>query len=84
MTWTYRIIRDEDGGHRIAEVYTDLLHVEGGISWTADPIAPVGDDPDELLRDITRMLKACGLPILDEATLRETIKLEAIQAAKHP
>ena len=84
MTWTYRIICDEHGTHRIAEVYTDLLHVEGGIAWTADPIAPVGETPDELRLDLDRMILAFDKPILDEATLRETLKLEAIQAAKHP
>lgn len=76
MTWTYRIIRDENGGHRIAEVYTNLPHVDGGTSWTTDPIAPYGNDADELKRDFDRMRAAFGNPVLDEATLRETIKNE--------
>lgn len=70
MTWTYRIIRDEEGGHRIAEVYTDLLHVEGGTSWTADPIAPYGESLDELRRTLDMMRHAFNYPVLEETELQ--------------
>lgn len=68
MSWTYRIIRDKDGGHRIAEVYTDdELNL-----WTEEPCYPWGDDLPELRSDMRRMMTAFDKPVLDEATLRET------------
>ena len=77
MTWTYRVIKDEEGTHSIAEVYTDTPET-GKVSWTVEPCYPIGEDLDELRRDIHMMLKAFDKPVLDEATLRETIKNETL------
>jgi hypothetical protein len=74
MTWRYRIIRDQDGGHRIAEVYTDLPHVPGRTSWTADPIAPYGDSLAELQRSMNLMTRALHEPVLDETELKAKIE----------
>lgn len=73
MTWTYRIIRDTDGIYRIAEVYNGPPNI---VRWTAKPCYPIGEDTQELRNDIRMMLKAFERPVLDEATLRETIKLQ--------
>ena len=70
MTWTYRVIRDENGGHRIAEVYTG----ESSPMWTETPCYPWGDDLEELRRDMALMLEAFDKPVLDEATLRESTR----------
>lgn len=71
MTWTYRIIRDAEGGHRIAEVYGDP---NAHPAWTADPVYPWGDTLGELKRDMTRMMKAFKLPVLDEVELARAAK----------
>lgn len=73
MSWSYRVIRDDDGGHRIAEVYTDLPHVPGRLAWSADPRYPWGDTLDELKTDLERMRLALLQPVLDESELRAAI-----------
>lgn len=72
MTWTYRVIRAADGGCRIAEVYT----TDGAPLWTADPIAPYGDNLDELRTDVHRMADALLKPVLDEAELQAATTTE--------
>lgn len=74
VTWSYRVIRDDDGGHRIAEIYTDLPHVPGRIAWSADPRYPWGDTLDELRTDLERMRLALLQPVLPESELRAAIE----------
>jgi hypothetical protein len=66
--WQYRIIRDKEGGHRIAEVY--VLR-DGSIAWTQDPVAPYGNDFREIRADVDRMLRAFDYdpPVLIEEEL---------------
>ena len=79
MTWQYRVVRSDDGGHRIAEVYATP---GGPPMWTADPIAPYGDSLDELRRDVLRMQRALEQPVLVEAELRARAagRIEALEA----
>lgn len=70
-TWNYRVIkkafRTEAGvseTYRIHEVYyTDDGTING---WSAEPIAPYGETPLELLGDMDIMLHAFHKPLLVE------------------
>lgn len=66
-TWRYRVIRDDEGGHRVAEVY-DLS--DGSRPWSTNPAYPWGDTLEELQSDMNRMMLAFDLPVLVEAELR--------------
>lgn len=61
MTWNYRVVND-DGLLGIHEVYYD----KGGIahSMTEHPIAPQGEDLDELRDAFQMMLVALDKPVL--------------------
>jgi len=64
--WRHRVIRDEHGTHRIAEVY----RIDGNNMWTTEPVAPVSDTRDGLEVTLRRMLRALEEPVLNENELR--------------
>lgn len=65
-TWRYCITRervdDETEAFAIREVYT---HPDGGLSWSADPIAPHGETWWEIADDVVRMAGAISGRMLD-------------------
>ena len=65
-SWRYRVIRDKNGWHRIAEVHK---LDNGEVVWTADPINPGSDTLNGLRDDLTRMLQATTKPALEETEL---------------
>ncbi len=59
MTWNYRLVQyteAEGGGYGIHEVYYDEAGSPTGMTERA--VGPVGDTPDEVVRDLTRMQNA--------------------------
>lgn len=70
MSWNYRIVRYENGGHGLHEVYYD----EAGNprSMTIDPISFAVDDDEsepDLIEMIERALRdAKERPVIDERT----------------
>lgn len=70
MTWNHRVMRSEYAGesyHTIREVFYDEDgNIEG---WTAEPIAPQGETPEELRDELQRMLACLDRPVLEEDEL---------------
>lgn len=71
MTWNYRVIRkkyDDGYGYHIHECYYHDGESTGGIphSWSEGAIPAYGCSVAELSNDLTRMLRALSLPILEE------------------
>lgn len=66
--WQYRVVRDDEGGHRIAEVYT---LEDGSLAWTQDPVYPWGDSFEEIKADVQNMFLALSYdpPVLYERDL---------------
>jgi hypothetical protein len=64
--WRHRVIRDDTGTHRIAEVYD----IDGDTMWTTAPVAPVSDTLDGLEVTLRRMLRALEEPVLEESEMR--------------
>ena len=66
MSWNYRVIRSVDPNgnefHAIHEVYYgDGVEPEG---WTATPVAPCGDDLNEVRSTLQHMHRALDEPVL--------------------
>lgn len=62
-TWEYRVGFDPKTRHYgIYEYYVD--HKMGLTGCTADPLPPLGESREELLRDMRRMLKAFDKPTI--------------------
>ena len=67
MTWNHRVMLDRYGYHTIREVY---YHADGTIeNWTADPVHPMGETPDELAHELARFIRALNEPVLNEEEL---------------
>ena len=65
LKWRYVLCRnasDSEEWWNIRELYTD---VDGGISWTANPVNPGGESIEEVLADLELMRRDCLLPYLD-------------------
>ncbi len=66
MTWNHRVVRHEgdDGPYfQIHGVYYDKDGEPNSI--TANAVAPFGESPEELKREIQLMLAACGKPVIN-------------------
>jgi hypothetical protein len=61
MTWNYRVIRTDEA-FAIHEVFYDSNGEING--WSADPIAPMGETQDELMKDLELIQRALTLPVL--------------------
>lgn len=63
-TWNYRVFKEpEDGSLTIHEVY---YNDDGSMNgWTATPVNPVGDTPDELMSTLVLMREALARPVLE-------------------
>ena len=61
MKWNYRVI-ERDGIFAIHEVYYDQDGKPVGV--TSRPAAPMGEDPQELARDLGRYMSAIGQPVI--------------------
>lgn len=72
MTWNHRVLRHLDGPrsqtlsgewYAVHEVYYD----DSGRarSCTVNPVAPIGETPEELLEELSRYVAALGQPVLD-------------------
>lgn len=72
MSWNYRVLRIDHAegfsSYEIREIYYDD---ETGkiVGWSKDEMAPIGEDVDELKRDIKLMLEALKKPILSKDEL---------------
>ena len=62
MTWNHRVLRYEDGTFGIHEVYYN----DDGEPWgfTESPAAE-GDNPEELIETLTRMVACIAEPVLN-------------------
>lgn len=67
MTWSYRVIRFEDGQHLVHEVYYD--DDDSIISASAEPIAPYGESVEEIRKDLSKMTEAASKPVIDASAL---------------
>ena len=62
--------------YQVFEVYYEE---DGSIrSWTVDPVAPIGETPDELRQDISHFARALELPVLVEVTVAGVPKLSEL------
>lgn len=69
MIWTYRIFRDQNGRYSIREVYYER---DGRlISYSKNPVAPVGASLEDLIQLVQWFREAFDSPVLS---------LEAIEA----
>jgi len=60
MTWNYRVIQ-----HEILAIHEVYYDDKGNIeSWTADPVAIMGDTKEELLETLDMMKRATEEPFL--------------------
>jgi len=63
-TWNYRVVRTDQHGYAIHEVYYDE---ENRLEYfTCEPIYPTGDTYEEFLEDLQNYYYATIHPILDE------------------
>ena len=72
MSWNYRVLRKEDicgdAYYEIHEVYYDEVGEPNG--YTMDPIAPVGDNIEDLRETLYKMLRDLDKPVLTEADFK--------------
>lgn len=65
VTWHYAFVRErlESGEDHfsVREVFVD----DGGLSWSADPIAPAGETWQELADELALMANGAGRRVLD-------------------
>lgn len=78
MTWNHRIIKDAKTGHFIiTECYYDKDgNIEGWTDTEGQGHSPWGEDLDEIRWVLERMLRACELPVLDEAELLKNMNIK--------
>ena len=78
MTWNYRVIRQihksrfgVSVSYHVHEVHYDGDHRP--VSWSSDPVAPMGETLAELTDELIRFKAACRKPILEviDGELRE-------------
>lgn len=67
MTWTYRICRDTKGRYSVRE----LFHERDGtlITYSKEPVAPIGSSPEDLLKQMQWFREAFDLSILSTEDL---------------
>lgn len=65
MSWTYRVIRREESELSIVAIH-EVYDMDDGVSWTANPVWPSGDNVDDLRVDLERMLAALDSPVMVE------------------
>lgn len=63
--WNYRVTYDDDvlPHYEVREVYYDDDGAVAG--WTEQPMAPFGENLDELRDDLAKMQEALNRPVLD-------------------
>ena len=62
-TWNYRVAKNAHGELVIVEVYYDE---DGNVEfWSAEQF-PLGEDMDDLRKDLQHMLKALDKPLFDK------------------
>ncbi|OQY11574.1 MAG: hypothetical protein B6I31_04660 [Desulfobacteraceae bacterium 4572_19] len=83
--WNHRVIhkhhqQTDEHTYQVHEVYYD----DNGIidKWTASPVVPMGETPDELREEIRYFIKAFQKPVLIEAS--EGGKEKLIQDSENP
>lgn len=64
-TWRYRMVRRPagDGEYYFAIAEEHTAH-DGSVGLTEDSVAPHGDTPEELRKDLEMMLAALELPVI--------------------
>ena len=77
MSWSYRVVKtvtkiplgDIDTSYAIHTVYSD----ENGdiVNISEQPTYPIGDDTENLVWQLQRMMEACKKPVLDYNTGEE-------------
>jgi hypothetical protein len=74
--WNYRVIRttDEKSGESYLQIHEVYYSDEDRIRFTSEnPIAPGGEDIDELRSDLDHMMEATAAPILEWNEVLEEI-----------
>lgn len=67
MTWTYRVCRDAKGRYSVRELFYER---DGTlITYTKEPVAPLGSSPEDLLKQMKWFREAFDLPILSTEEL---------------
>lgn len=62
-TWSYRVLRYDDGSLGLHEVYYDVAG--RAVTCTEDTVDVVGDDLVELRAELEMMLRALDEPIME-------------------
>ncbi len=74
MSWNHRVIRrsnapttDPEWNYQVHEVY---YRKDGSIeAWTENPVAPLGENPQELRSEVSLFTKALNQPVLEEVRI---------------
>lgn len=69
MTWNYRVVR-KNGYLGIHEAFY-TKDKENPVSITVETVAPAGEKPKELKKELKRMLKAFKRPIIEYDSIKE-------------
>ena len=62
-TWNYRVAKNAHGEFVIVEVYYDE---DRNVEFWSGAITPLGEDMDDLRKDLQHMLKALDKPLFDK------------------
>lgn len=71
MSWNYRVVRlGWASGEFTCQIHEVYYHPDGALrAWSAEPVAPHGETPEELCADLARMAAALERPVLEHADL---------------
>lgn len=71
MMWTYRVFRDQTGRYSVREVFYEQ---DGRlITYSATPVMPLGDSPEDIMQILTWCRAAFELPILSTEEVDATL-----------
>ncbi len=75
MTWNYRIIHHDKGGHSYFAIHEVFYDDHGKVTnWTADPIYVSGENKLEVNRTLEQMLEDTSkTDVLLESELEESV-----------
>lgn len=77
MTWTYRICRDNKGRYSVRELFYER---DGAlITYTKEPVAPIGTSPEDLLKQMKWFQEAFALPILSTEELDRQLAQQPVR-----
>lgn len=87
MTWNHRVVKKKytsaEGGREYLHIH-EVYYDENGKVYMATESGcdPTGEDISELLTDLSLMIRACALPILDYDEIPEEGAINLLNAQK--